>query len=326
MKKNFLKLIALLLIIFTFTSCVKTSSEGQVNGNLKSAKYGTLEITKEEKEIRDFIYNKSIIYSSLTFEEKKDYYNKIFYLFESTNNYLRGEVFTYVWAILRSIKDNESDVLDFLQDKALSDEGIFYKIGSENTNDVLVRSYSLKVITSLINRSNTVETIDKNDLIIIKNKLIEYIYLEKDRRGYIKDIGESYSFNNWVDAICAVINVLELTEEDEEELIKVLKDQLLSPYTSFNSGEDEILAFALSKLILSSKDTIRLQSFLDELKVELNNIYKNDMENYVYVSSNVYQFLKTFYYRTEIMVTANKEPIQELIKDSISINSWKFFN
>ena len=319
MKKSKIKLIAILLVMFILSSCVKPNVEDKVaSNNLRNVETVRLELTKEEEELRNYINEKSIIYSTLSFEEKKEYYNKIFYLFKSPNCGLRTEMFDFIWSILRNIEDRESDVLNFLLEKVLSDEGIFYNIGSENTDDVLVRAYSLRVVSSLINRSNSVESIDENDLIKIKDKLIEYIYLEKDRRGYIEYIGDSYSFFNWIEAIESIILVLKLTDEDKEELINVMSDQIVSPYTSFNGGEDVRLAGALSKLIFNSKDTINLELFLNKTKQGLKDVYKNDKEHHIYVSSNVLIFLKTLYFRTEIMINSNKEPIQELIIDYIS--------
>ena len=311
------KLVVTLLVMLILTSCVKPSNESAYS-NVTDKEAKEIQLTKQEQESKELIREKSKIYSTLSFEEKKEYYNIIFELFKSPNHGLRTEMFTCVWAILRYIEDTDYDIINFLLDKALSDEGIFYNIGSENTNDVLVRSYSLKVLASLVLRSTSLETINDEELIMIKDKLIEYIGLEKDRRGYIKGIGDGYSFDNWTMAIGSIIDVLKPNEDVKRELTNVIKEQLLSPYTSLNSGEDVRLANVLTKLTVNATNTDEMELFLRELKDELDDIRKSDKENYVYISSNVLIFLKTLYYNIDVLIAANKEPIKDVINNCIA--------
>ncbi|KAB3531306.1 DUF2785 domain-containing protein [Alkaliphilus pronyensis] len=102
---------------------------------------------------------------------------------------------------------------------ALSEEHLFYKLGTENDDSVFNRAFSILIVGIIIDYHNSFgeELIDEKEMSDIFNQIIKYVKNEKDLRGYVDVKGWAHAIAHSGDALtelgaCNYLNDMELME------------------------------------------------------------------------------------------------------------------
>ncbi|MMZ62153.1 hypothetical protein D3C76_895520 [compost metagenome] len=80
-----------------------------------------------------------------------------------------------------------------LYEVLLTERHLFFGIGETDTDSVFTRSFSVLLIPLLLMANQQTPFLRAQDIIRVKEKVIQYIHEEKDYRGYVVDKGWAHS-------------------------------------------------------------------------------------------------------------------------------------
>jgi hypothetical protein len=163
--------------------------------------------------------------------------------------------------------------LKSLLNTLLSNDFIFYKIGSKVDDSVLRRSFSVLLINPILCRHLDKEFLDEEMILKTKDYLIKYFIQEKDLRGYDKEKGWVHAIAHTADGLCVLAECKEITENICEEIMTAIENKMLEGEEVFSFQEDErivtIIYCIISNKLLSKQyicDWIEGLSKVTEIK------------------------------------------------------------
>lgn len=196
----------------------------------------------------------------------------------STNPYLRDDlIYTifYYWIIAGNVFANQELIM--LLETLIDEKHLFFNIGVDEDDSVLMRSFSLLVI-SLILARNIEKRFINNDLFYqLFNKIISYYNKEKDFRGYDIAKGWIHSAAHGADALGYIV----LSDDCNGELIK----QILTAITSvlnnhkyiLSHEEDERVARVINNIFTRKLvDNEEIYTWLNDLVSKVNELQNHD--------------------------------------------------
>jgi hypothetical protein len=181
---------------------------------------------------------------------------------------------------------------------AISDEFIFYHIGEQDTNNVFRRTFSMLLLPLLLIVHRDQPYLTHDEVHLVKEKLIEYLKREKDRRGYVKDTGWAHSMAHAADAVDDVALCTELSAPDLKRLLESLRDVVSVQENCYTHMEEDRIStpvIAIMKRNLLSDEEIKdwIHSFSDTV------LHVDSTPEKYTIRTNAKNFLQTLYFRLE---------------------------
>ena len=178
---------------------------------------------------------------------------------------------------------------------SLDDSYLFYNIGNIG-DSVFTRSFSMLIVAAVLYAHRKSNFLTKEDLGIVKNKLIYYMRKEKDLRGYVDKKGWAHSVAHASDALDEIVQCREIDKEDLREILNIIHEKVEVDYYIYIHDEDERMITAamsiLNREILSESEIISwIEGFGQNLKLE----GYSDKNNNIYI--NMKNFLRGLYFR-----------------------------
>ena len=234
----------------------------------------------------------------------------------STDSELRDQlIYTSFYNLI--IEDNqiETELLIELLDTCIN-ELMFKGIGEKESDTVFTRTFTTLLIALILGRDNQANFLSKVTIDNIKEKLIRYIDLEEDLRGYIEDKGWAHSVAHVADTFDELVMNPKLDKEDYPEILRVLWSKVLISSSVYIHDEDERLLIPILNMLERGLNVKSIEELLqhlpDELKIQKEQIEK---EKYWLLVFNIKAFLKSFY----IKINGNPKllPLQRKIEHSL---------
>ncbi|WP_252501636.1 DUF2785 domain-containing protein [Sporosarcina sp. Marseille-Q4943] len=224
----------------------------------------------------------------------------------STDSELRDQlIYSSFYQLIREKNQLEHELLDELLELCLGDL-LFKGIGENGTDSVFTRSFTTLLIALILYRDNEDNFLPQDMMLKIKDKLIDYINLENDLRGYISVKGWAHSIAHVTDAFEELVKSPKLDRKYYLEILKVLWSKVLVSTSVYIHNEDERILIPILEMInngLKQADVITLLQHIPiELKTQKELI---EEEEYWFLYFNCKAFLKSFY----IKVNTNRELI-----------------
>ncbi|MDR6245744.1 DUF2785 domain-containing protein [Paenibacillus hunanensis] len=181
-----------------------------------------------------------------------------------------------------------------IREKALSHEGMFYKIGERNTDSVFTRSFSVLLLPLLLERNNREYFLVEDQIQEIKQAILRYLSEEKDFRGYIAEKGWGHALAHISDAIES-ISEHRWTVLESSSILDRLKTILQSDDTILTNQEEERILIAIMPMIIHQLiDKSILEGWIQSLAdFESTN---DTAKDYV-ILHNTKTFLSALYFR-----------------------------
>lgn len=139
--------------------------------------------------------------------------------------------------------------LKSLLNTLLTNDFIFYKIGSKADDSALRRSFSVLLIDPILCRHFDKEFLDEEMIIKTKDCLVKYFNQEKDLRGYDKEIGWVHAIAHAADGIHALVNCKGITEDICKEIMTTIENKMLEGEEVFSKEEDERVVTIIYRII-----------------------------------------------------------------------------
>jgi len=121
----------------------------------------------------------------------------------------------------------------------LDDQHLFYGIGEKETDSVFTRTFSVLIIPLVMGKDSDQPFLSKEDVMLIKNKLIQYIDLEQDYRGYVEVKGWAHAIAHVSDGLEAIARSPFLEREDLVNIINAIQPKFLVNNYVYINKEDE---------------------------------------------------------------------------------------
>ena len=178
----------------------------------------------------------------------------------------------------------------------LGEEHIFYQIGSEGTDAVFRRSFSVLLLPLLLIAHRAQPYLTAAELLNIKETLLRYLAAEKDRRGFVADKGWAHATAHAADALDDLAQCTEIDAADLREMLHTICQTVSIDSTVYTYGEDERLvtaAIAILKrsLLPEAEITAWIQAFGDTPPQPLT------LPQTMMLRANRKNFLQALYFR-----------------------------
>lgn len=215
----------------------------------------------------------------------------------SVDSELRDELIYTCFSILILEGYLSNNHLKKILNVALDNNHLFLKIGEKDTDTIFTRSFSILLIPLILmaNRKNGFLT--KNEILEIKEKILLYLYLEKDYRGYVSNKGWAHGIAHAADALCEIAKC-NCTSNVQLELLEAIRDIICTKETVYTNLEDERLVNAV--VIILKNEIIAIH----DIKQWINSFCKweksEEWHKEYKVLSNVKNFLASLYFRLDL--------------------------
>ena len=234
----------------------------------------------------------------------------------STDSELRDRlIYSSFYQLIIEKNELDHEILNELLDVCVNDL-IFKGIGEKETDTVFTRSFSTLLIALILYRDNEDDFLSKDMVHQIKDKLVEYINLEKDLRGYVPVKGWAHSIAHVSDAIDELVKNQKIDQGMYLEILKPLWEKVFVSDSVYVHDEDERILHPILQLLNNGLDTeeieVLIQKIPEELKLRKEQI---EEEKYWFLYANCKTFLKSFHIK--INGNSNLLSIQKKIEERL---------
>ncbi|WP_346942024.1 DUF2785 domain-containing protein [Clostridium sp.] len=199
---------------------------------------------------------------------------------------------------------------------SLDEEHLFYKIGEKDTDSVFTRTFSLLFIPLALYLDSNTKFLTKEETIYIKDRVIKYLELEKDIRGYVVEKGWAHSTAHGADALDEIAKSQYINYDELLEILHAIKNRVcINNYTYINKEDDRLVTAVMT---VFSRNLIDDNEIVEWIK-DFSNIEKTGKypeEHHLIV--NIRNFLRSLYFEMlykkspEIFTKAISETLENL--------------
>ncbi|ENQ3079760.1 DUF2785 domain-containing protein [Bacillus cereus] len=215
------------------------------------------------------------------------------------DSYLRDQLIYSTFSYLISRDYFPGAQLEKLLILTLEEQYLYCGITSNDNDSVFTRSFTTLLIALILCADNKTNFLPPEMIIIVKEKLVDYMNQEIDLRGYVHPHGWAHSVAHAADTFDALIHNPKLPQQYYEELTHCLLNKIFVYSIVYHFDEDERIITPLLSMI--SKGFSQKQ-FFEIIRIKLNLLpqYKarlpvNDFCN---LCTNIKTFLRSLYFRT----------------------------
>lgn len=202
-----------------------------------------------------------------------------------------------------------------------TEQHIFFGIGETDTDSVFTRSFSVLLIPLLLMADQRTPFLKAQDMVRMKDGVIQYIHEEKDYRGFVAGKGWAHSVAHTADAMDELGKSTVLSLGDKLELLEAIRALICKKNIVYFNLEDERLTSAAVTILSHERFTeIQIEAWLKEF----TNWDKSEVWNEEYVIiSNIKNFLASLYFRLSrydnlsIYAGMTKEALQSMMGNYI---------
>ncbi|MRN52599.1 DUF2785 domain-containing protein [Paenibacillus monticola] len=229
-------------------------------------------------------------------EELWDYITLMLQYIGDPQTELRDELIYptfYEWISVRRLF-TEVELLDMLS-VLIDEQHLFYHIGSEGEASVFTRTFSVLVVTLIIQRHIQQPFIDKSGFVRLTSALIRYYKEEKDLRGYVEDGGWAHAAAHGADALEELVQCPESDASVQQKVLAAIQGMLYNGRYSFSDEEDERIASIVDAVI--KYDRLPQQTVSDWFGQLEQCVSWPKTRNQVITRVNSKDFLRALYFR-----------------------------
>lgn len=213
-------------------------------------------------------------------------------------------------------KQLDQQVLIEMLDLCLSDTMLFKGIGEIETDTVFTRSFTTLLIALILYRDNEEGFLSSHKVLEIKDKLIAYINLENDLRGFVAGKGWAHSVAHVADAFDELVKNEKITSNLYLEILNPLWDKVFVSNAIYIHDEEERLLAPILEMLNTGLKHEAIEDLLQNVHLKLEK-QKSQLqeEDYWILYANCKKFLKRFYLQVDNH--ASLSPLQPSIKKII---------
>jgi hypothetical protein len=213
----------------------------------------------------------------------------------SLDSELRDELINSIFFHWISEGKFTHDQLNQLLNACLDSSHLFYKLQDKDEDAVFKRTFSALVIAVIIYTHRKDNFLSNKALYTVKDKVVEYMFKEKDVRGYDNVKGWAHSAAHTADALDELALCDCFNKADLVDILNSIKAKVCIGYYVYVDEESERMVNAVescfNRKLLSNSEILE---WLQEFKVPKAENWNFD--NY-HLKINVKGFLRSLYFR-----------------------------
>ena len=198
------------------------------------------------------------------------------------------------------------DVLRRLFLQAVDEEHLYCRLGEAEGDRVYTRTFSLLLLPLILAVHRETPFLPPEEIQQVKERVLAYLPLEQDRRGYVPEKGWAHAAAHCADVLDDLALCAELDPGDLRAILGLAAATMAEPRFVYTHDEQErmsIAAFAvLSRQVLSQNE---VKEWLDGLAAAANQ--HQAMLDRFYCRLNLKQFVTSLYFR--LNKPANRYPL-----------------
>lgn len=196
----------------------------------------------------------------------------------------------------------------------LDNNHLFYKIGEDDKHAIYTRSFSLLLIPQLLDRNLKSPFLDKIDIKLIKEKLVEYANKESDFSGYSIKYGWAHAAAHLADSLEALLKY-PIDTVDTNDILDIIKKMVKIDKIVYQYLEEERLIRPFMSIL--KKNVLEVKLVLNWLH-DLSEWEPKENWNLEFtVLYNVRNFFSSLYFIIKDSNIPNKELLLINIEDII---------
>lgn len=179
---------------------------------------------------------------------------------------------SFVKLILKDYVTKEQTI--YILQKCMSEQYLFFNIEDKTIGDsVFTRSFSALVIATILYKDATTRNLPSELVLQAIHVGIEYLLLEQDYRGYVKEKGWAHSIGHGSDLLATCVLHPEFDVNQTKACLHAIRTCVLVEYPYIDE-EDERLIQVMEALIKKGMKDIELRNWIEDLEVELHLSHK----------------------------------------------------
>ena len=123
--------------------------------------------------------------------------------------------------------------------------GLAVGLGESGTDSVFRRTFSVLVLATVIERDNTAHLLPAEQVLRWGDRIVSWLLLERDLRGYVPGKGWAHAVAHGADAIATLAGSRHLGPSELTVLLDVLADRVLLAEEPLTAGEPDRIAVAV---------------------------------------------------------------------------------
>lgn len=251
-------------------------------------------IPMKEKELKHFLGNRKSEEIEWDEKTKQTVVKSMLIHIGSPDSKLRDNLIYHTFCQLIMENKLEKHFLCELLETCLSDQFLFKGIGEKDTDSVFTRSFTSLLIALILYQDNRDDILSVAKVLEVKDKLISYVNLEKDVRGYVKEKGWAHSVAHVADAFDELVKSKKITQSNYPEMLQAIFGKIYQTESVYIHDEEERVIVPIVQMIDNGLEKEVLETFIKNIRNELE-IYKKKLEeeNYWFLVANCKNFLKS---------------------------------
>ena len=186
--------------------------------------------------------------------------------------------------------------LGILLNTVLDDEHLFHGLGEQETDSVFMRSFSSLAIAFFVLQHRTRPFLTAQGVDEAHRKMLSYLSQERDLRGYVMDKGWSHAVAHAADALEEFALCPELGEESLLDMLRVIRETIVSASVVFVAEEDERLVIpvlrAIQRQVLTKEDITQWISSFASFELPPT------IQEWLRKKINIKHFMRSLYFRS----------------------------
>jgi len=207
-----------------------------------------------------------------------------------------GLIYTcfYKWIEVKRLLSK--DQMKKLFSRALDQDKLFYKVGTDDQESVYTRTFSVLILNPILCVHEEEAFLDRDQVDRFRQAMFDYIRKEEDFRGYHSDYGWAHALAHWSDSTYFMTYGLDDPKPVALDLLQVIQDKYLGIKIPLSREEEERLTTNIVYTFLD-EGIIDLADF----KAWLNGFSKaktieDKMHKYT-AQVNIKNFIRALYFR-----------------------------
>lgn len=178
---------------------------------------------------------------------------------------------------------------------SLDEQHLFYGIGEEGTDSVFTRTFSVLIIPLIMGKDREQPFLSKEDVMLIKTKLVEYIGLEQDLRGYVEEKGWAHSTAHASDAFEDLVRSQHMESVDLMDVLDAIRPKIcVNNYVYCNKEDERIVSAIISIILRGLLDDHDIHRWIESLG-DKNTIRQLPEDDILYMNKKC--LLRSLYFR-----------------------------
>jgi len=178
---------------------------------------------------------------------------------------------------------------------AMDEDHLFFGIGEKGRDSVFTRSFSALILPVAVYMHKQTPFLQKNELQAIKTKLIQYLDLEEDLRGYVEGKGWAHAAAHAADGLESLAGLQSMNGPDLRGMLDAIRNKVCIGSYLYVNDEDERFANAAAAVLM--RDAVADGDIADWIGKIAHAPLAGSMTENETLRANTKHFLRSLYFK-----------------------------